>query len=85
MNMTPSDSSMFSEHGHDADTDTLGVRYRNGGKLYYYDDIPLSDYRMLCAAESFGKAFHAWKGKRVGREVKEPPADMPVAPVGEEP
>lgn len=82
MQMTPIESSMFSHIGY-ADG-TLAVRYRSGGKLFHHEGVPVDVWEALLAAESFGKAFHALvKRAYPGVEVKEPPADMPVAPIPE--
>lgn len=77
--MTAIESTMFSHIGYDAGT--LAVRYAKGGKLFHHEGVPADVWDALLAAESFGKAFHALvKKQHPGVEVKEPPADMPVAP-----
>lgn len=52
-------SSLISEHGYDATTHTLAVRFKRGGKLYHYEDVPADIYRAMEKAPSLGSFFLA--------------------------
>jgi hypothetical protein len=56
MEMKAVESKMFSAVGYDSETQTLQVRFANGG-TYAYLDVPETVYQELMAAESKGKFF----------------------------
>lgn len=51
-------SSQIAEHGYDADSQTLAIRFKSGGKLYHYAGVSRKDYDALTGAKSLGKHFH---------------------------
>jgi len=65
-------SSNIAAIGHDAETNTLEVEFKNGG-VFAYSGVDQSQYAELLNAESVGKHFHSHiRGKcdcrRVGGE-----------------
>ena len=58
MKMTPVESSNIREIGHDADTNTLAVRFKNGG-LYNYAGVDADKHTALMKADSVGAFIHA--------------------------
>ena len=61
--MTPVTSSQIESIGHDAETNTLHIRFHRGG-LYTYADFPAEKFTAFQAAESKGKYLSAEiKGK----------------------
>lgn len=61
--MTPVESSQIDSIGHDADTSTLAIRFKNFkgelGILYHYDNVTADDFAAFRGAESIGKHFGA--------------------------
>jgi hypothetical protein len=56
-------SSNISELAHDPETNTLGVKFKNGG-TYYYQGVDATKYNALLKADSIGKHLHEHiKGK----------------------
>ena len=51
-------SSNILEVGHDADTNTLGVRFKDG-KLYHYAGVDADKHAAMLKADSVGGFFHA--------------------------
>jgi hypothetical protein len=49
-------SSQIAECGHCAKTNTLAVKFKNGG-VYHYANVPADIHQKLLEAESVGKAF----------------------------
>lgn len=56
MKHVPVVSSMIASVGHDADTNTLEVRFNNG-RVYTYTDVPVDAFDALVDAPSVGKHF----------------------------
>lgn len=54
--LKPVSSSSISHVGHDPQTQTLTVKFANGG-LYHYDGVPASEHDALMSAPSVGKHF----------------------------
>jgi len=50
------DSSAISGHHHDAETNTLTIRFRNGG-TYQFPDVTVAQYNALVNAKSMGAHF----------------------------
>lgn len=63
MEWTPVESSQISEVGYDAETQTLGIRFKPSGKYpaseYHYSFVDSDTYYALMTAESIGKYFGA--------------------------
>lgn len=57
MNMKPVTSSNISEVGHDPETNTLHVKFKNGGH-YMYNGVSADEHDALLAADSIGSHFH---------------------------
>ena len=78
--MTAVDSSQLKEHGYDAASRTLAVRFNGNNRLYHYDDVPQETYDALCKAESFGRFFNQeLRGKFTYRAIDEKPANAEEA------
>ncbi|AMR77638.1 KTSC domain-containing protein [Cupriavidus nantongensis] len=60
--MQPVDSSKIHSIGHDAETNTLAVRFKNykgeATSLYHYSNFTAEDFVALRDAESIGSHFH---------------------------
>lgn len=57
------DSSMITSIGHDPDTNTLSVKFKNG-KTYNYDGVPADVHQSLMDSSSVGKFLNSHiKGK----------------------
>lgn len=48
------DSRSIAEIGYDAFKSELGIRFRESGKTYLYEDVPAEEYQTFMAAESKG-------------------------------
>ena len=61
MDWKPVESSQISEVGYDAETETLGIRFKAKGKWpaseYHYSFVNSDTYYALMTAESIGKYF----------------------------
>lgn len=79
--MTSCQSASIAEHGYDAATQTLALRFKSGkGQVYHYTDVPASLYEKLCAAPSIGSFFHkhiagAYSHTKIDVEPKKEGAD----------
>jgi len=51
-------SSMLAQHGYDAATKTLAVKFKNGG-VYHYAGVSQEDYDTLVKSKSLGGHFAA--------------------------
>lgn len=58
MTRTPVASTSITEVGHDPITNTLEVKFANGG-IYSYDGVTAAHYDALLKAPSLGKHFQA--------------------------
>jgi hypothetical protein len=58
MERTPVNSSSIASVGHDPETNTLEVEYKNGS-VYHYHDVPAEKHEALIGAESVGSHFAA--------------------------
>ncbi|WP_458763623.1 KTSC domain-containing protein [Cupriavidus basilensis] len=60
--MQPVDSSKIYSIGHDAQTGTLAIRFKNKdgepAALYHYRNVTSEDFAALQGAESIGSHFH---------------------------
>jgi len=60
--MTPVESSQIHSIGHDAETNTLAVRFKNSkgvpSSLYHYDNFTAEDFAAFSGAESVGSHFY---------------------------
>jgi hypothetical protein len=57
------ESSQIAEIGHCAATNTMGVRFKNGGEYHYHNVTP-THYKLFATADSLGKHLGAHiKGK----------------------
>ena len=60
--MTPVESSQIHSIGHDAETNTLAIRFKNSrgqpGSLYHYDNVTAEDFAAFQGAESIGSHFY---------------------------
>ena len=62
-------SSMASHVGHDAESNTLHVRFHSG-KEYAYSGVSVEDHQALISAPSFGRHFGQFiRGKYPHQEV----------------
>lgn len=52
-------SSQIKEIAYDKNSETLYVRFKNGGKVYSYTPVSLETYDELMNADSVGKYYHA--------------------------
>lgn len=59
--LTPVDSSQIEAVGYDDATKTLALKFKHGGSVYHYDNVPPELYADFSAAESKGSFF----GKRI--------------------
>lgn len=60
---SPVTSSNVAEIGHDPTTNTLAVKFHNGG-LFYYGGVPAGKFAEMQQAESVGRYLHSEiKGK----------------------
>jgi len=57
MDMKPVDSSNVSEIGHDPETETLHIRFKDGS-LHEYTGVPAEAHEELMASDSKGKYVH---------------------------
>jgi hypothetical protein len=57
MERTPISSSHLSSIGHDAESGTLEVEFKNG-QVYSYTNVPRSAFHQILALPSSGAAFH---------------------------
>ena len=55
---TPVSSSNVKSVGHDPDTNTLEVEFKDGS-VYHYHDVPKDEYEQLIAVKSVGGYIHA--------------------------
>ncbi|HEY4292094.1 KTSC domain-containing protein [Luteibacter sp.] len=59
--LTPVESSQIHSIGHDAETNTLAIRFKNyrgeATSLYHYDNFTTDDFAAFRDAESIGKHF----------------------------
>jgi hypothetical protein len=70
MKMCPCKSSQVAEHGYDAATRTLAIRFKSGD-LYHYADVPPAAYEALGKAKSIGSHLHQHvKGRYKHSRVK---------------
>ena len=58
MEMISVDSSNIERIGHDEDSDTLQIEFKNGG-TYQYFDVHRDVYEAMLGSESKGKFLHA--------------------------
>lgn len=59
MKLTPTpQSSNIAGHGHDPETSTLLIQFKNGA-VHKYEGVTAEDYAALAGAESVGKHFYA--------------------------
>jgi len=69
--MTPVTSSQIESIGHDAETNTLAIRFKNSkggaGSLYHYDNFTAADFAAFRGAESTGKHFGAHVKSQAGK------------------
>jgi hypothetical protein len=65
MTRTPVSSSNVASVGHDPETNTLQVEYRNG-RVYDYAGVSAEEHDQLISAESIGRHLH--ERIRPGRE-----------------
>lgn len=61
LDMHPVESSQIAEIGHDADTLTLAIRFKNwkgeATSLYHYQNVSAAEFEALRDAESIGRHF----------------------------
>lgn len=73
------ESSQISQVGFDADSETLGIRFKAGTRSpaseYHYDSVPPRVHRALMAAESVGSYFT--------QEIKKRPELYPYTKIGD--
>lgn len=58
--MHPVDSSQIDSIGHDADSNTLAIRFKSkagAGSLYHYANFPADEFAKFKGAESIGSHF----------------------------
>lgn len=59
--MIPVESSQIDSIGHDAETNTLAIRFKNykgeASGLYHYDNFTAEDFAAFHGADSIGKHF----------------------------
>ncbi len=55
ISMTACKSSNISHHGYDAESKTLAVQFKGGGKTYHYAGVPGDLFTQMGKAESVGK------------------------------
>lgn len=67
----PVNSSNVAEIGHDPTTNTLAVKYQNGG-LYYYGGVPTEKFEAMKKSSSIGRFLHLEiKGKHQHERIDE--------------
>lgn len=54
-------SSQIAAHGYDEATRTLALKFKHGGSVYHYENVPPEVYAELREAKSIGSFF----GKRI--------------------
>ena len=54
--MQPVESTQIMAIGHDEESKTLAIQFK-GGSVYHYQNVPVSLFAELMAAESKGKFF----------------------------
>jgi KTSC domain len=59
MTMRRVTSSAIHSIGHDPETETTGVRFHSGPKVYEFPDMTAADHAAFANAESLGKHYHA--------------------------
>jgi hypothetical protein len=60
INLCPCESSRIAAHGHDPETNTLALQFKNkngAGPVYHYAGFTASDYAAFTGAESLGRHF----------------------------
>lgn len=59
MNITlvPVESSLLAAIGHDAETQTLAIKFKLGGSVYHYSNFSAEEYETFSKAESVGSHF----------------------------
>ena len=63
-------SNMISHVGHDPETNTLRVRFKNGGQEYEYPTLTAEEHAALIGAESIGKHFQTHiRPKHAGNKI----------------
>lgn len=71
--LTPVESSQIHSIGHDAETNTLAIRFKNykgePSSLYQYRNFTADDFAAFKSAESIGSHF----GKHIKKEVEKHP------------
>lgn len=70
--MQPVDSSQIHSIGHDADSQTLAIRFKSkagAGSLYHYANFAAEDFEAFKSAESIGAHF----GKHIKPETTKYP------------
>ena len=55
--LTDCASSMLDAHGYDAASQTLAVRFKGGGKVYHYRDVPPEVAEAMRGSASIGSYF----------------------------
>lgn len=83
IDLQPVESSQILAIGHDAETNTLAIQFKNykgePGSTYHYDNFTAEDFEAFKGAESIGKHF----GQFIKKEVEKYPfvkvADAPKA------
>ena len=77
MNWKAVESSQISEVGYDADSKTLGIRFKPGKRSpaseYHYENVPAEVHNHLVNAESVGRHF--------GEHIKSNPTKYPYRKV----
>lgn len=69
MELKPVESSNIAAVGHNAETNELHVRFKNGG-VYKYAGVDADKHKALMAADSIGSYIHAnIKGKHAHSKV----------------
>jgi hypothetical protein len=73
IDMNPVDSSQIHSIGHDAESNTLAIRFKNYkgdlGSLYHYDNFTADDFAAFKGADSLGSHF----GKHIKTAVEKFP------------
>ena len=72
MKWTQVQSSQINEVGYDADTNTLGIKFSNGGE-YHYANVPAHMHNAMLNAPSVGRYF--------GEYIKKSPQTFPFSKV----
>lgn len=71
--LTPVESSLLTAIGHDAETQTLAIKFKLGGSVYHYANFSAEDYEKFSKAESVGSHFI--------KNIKSNPAKYPFTKV----